>query len=507
MQVNLYAAVENGLEFFPPTQGRFNDEERFQKMTRVSVDQLFHNIDALLNRDIKDCLSKHLDGLLRNNASIYKVGSSVQRRERIDYFEAGEDGKKGVKCKTVREGYFNRLALKCFNTTVYKPQSIQSESSCIINGKPSTRFRSKKPVTPPEICRPTLSMSKNGARQERLKFERLPLTLDRDSNQYDLLLSNGWWRSERGGESTSDSETEAEVFNEAKPNSVLNVEIKSDNSDHCRSLNMCGSAESVRSLFSSVVLDNCNDGSKTQSRASSTSSELSKLQGIQSEELFRRASETSSFFHLTSGYGNESEIIKALRPPQPTPDLDDKTCQTCSENYSLSSFSRSTTFASDAAIYSEDLRLGYRELFHYRLNAKSRLDYDKLEAVKYTYYRPDKPLILKEEKSSQKYFEKCRTSVFPNVISNRAKNSKAIPVVIQKEAVKRRPNTADIPVKLRLQHRSNAFTKLRKVKEENSIDERVLPTTLNKPTDASYSVMTPYMANVVWSVMDDEKVV
>lgn len=25
--------------------------------------------------------------------------------------------------------------------------------------------------------------------------------------------------------------------------------------------------------------------------------------------------------------------------------------------------------------------------------------------------------------------------------------------------------------------------------------------------DASYSVMTPYMANVVWSVMDDEKVV
>ena len=211
------------------------------------------------------------------------------------------------------------------------------------------------------------------------------------------------------------------------------------------------------------------------------------------------------FFRLTSGYGDESEIIKAPRPPQPTPDLDDKTYQICSENNSPSSFSRSTSFASDAAIFSEDLELGYRELFHYRLNSKSRLDYNTFEAVKHNYIaRPDKPLILKEENSSQKYLDKC---VSPNMKASRAKSGKAIPVVLQKQAVKRRPNTANIPVKLRLQHRSNAFTKFNKVQEEISTDERVLPITLNKPTDASFSVMTPYMANVVWSVMDDENVV
>ena len=475
--------------FFPPTLGRINDEERSQKINRVNMDQLFHNIDALLKRDINDCLSKHLDGLLRNNATIYQVLPSVQRREMIDYFEVG---KEAVKCKTVKEGYFSQLALKCPNTSVYKSQSVQTESSCpAINGKPSTRFRSKKPVTSPEICRPTRSVSITDARKERLKFERIPLTLD--SDQYNVSPSNGWWRSERSGESTSNSEAEAEVINDAKSYSGSNAEIKS-NSDHCRSLDVYISAEGV--------LENCNDGSEAQTRTSSTSSELSKIQGMQSEELLRRASETSSFFR---GYGDESEIIKAPRPPQPTPDLDDKTYQTCSENYSLSSFTRSTSFASDAAIFSEDLELAYRDLFHYRLNAaKSRLDYNKLKVVKHNYSRPDKSLILKEENRSQKYFDKC---VSPNMKASRAKSNKDIPVVLQKQAVRRRPNTANIPVKLRLQHRSNAFTKLNKVKEENSTDERVLPITLNKPTDASFSVMTPYMANVVWSVMDDEKVV
>ena len=85
-------------------------------------------------------------------------------------------------------------------------------------------------------------------------------------------------------------------------------------------------------------------------------------------------------------------------------------------------------------------------------------------------------------------------------------NNKAISAVLQKGAVKRRPNTVDIPVKLRLKHRSNAFTKFSKVTEDKSADERVLPTTLSKSAEASYSVMSPYMANVVWSVMDDEKV-
>ena len=154
------------------------------------------------------------------------------------------------------------------------------------------------------------------------------------------------------------------------------------------------------------------------------------------------------------------------------------------------------------------MKLGYRELFHYRLSTKSRIDNNKLRALKHNYLRPDKKSMPKEENSSQKYLNKYRktTCVFPNVNASRAKSNKAIPVVLQKKAVKRRPNTADIPVKLRLQHRSNAFTKF-KVNKENGAHERVLPTTLNKSAQTTYSLMTPYMANVVWSVMDDENVV
>ena len=481
-------------KFFHPAQALINEEEQSQKINRVSVDQLFHNLDALLKRDVSDCLSKQLEGLLKNYPTIYQVRPSVQRRERCDYFEAGEDGEKGVKCKMVqRESCSNQLALKCPNTSVYNSQSLQSKSSSPVNGKPSPAFASKKPATPPQILRPTRSIITTDARKEKLKLERNPLTLE--SDRHDVLPSDGWWRRENSDESASESETEAEVINETKSNSGLNADV-------------CSSPESVQSLSNSVVLNYCHDGSKAQTPAGYSPGVLSKIQGMQSQELLRGASETYSFLNLTSGSEKESGIIMAPRPPQPTPDLDDNTCQTCSENYSLSSYSRSTSFASDAAILGEDLKLGYRELFHYRLSTKSRIDNNKLRALKHNYLRPDKKFMPNEENSSQKYLNKYRktTCVFSNVNASRAKSNKAIPVVLQRKAVKRRPNTADIPAKLRLQHRSNAFTKF-KVNKENGAHERVLPTTLNKSAQTTYSLMTPYMANVVWSVMDDENVV
>lgn len=64
-----------------------------------------------------------------------------------------------------------------------------------------------------------------------------------------------------------------------------------------------------------------------------------------------------------------------------------------------------------------------------------------------------------------------------------------------------------ILVKLRFLYWSNFFVKFSKVKEEKSIDERVLFIILNKLMDVLYLVMILYMVNVVWFVMDDEKVV
>lgn len=499
-------------KLFPLTQSRIDDEERSQK-NRVSLDQLFHNLDALLKRDMSDCLSKQLNGLLNNNAKIYQARPSVQRREsRRDYLEAGEDDGNEVNYKTDKESYISQYALKSPKTPVYKPSNLPSKSNRSKYGKSSAVFSSKKPATPPQIS-PTLSNSKNSDRKGQLKFERLPLTLE--GNRCSALPSNGWWISDANGASGSDSETETEAVRETDCNSCLNMGIKSGKSDQSRSFDECSSPDSVHSPFSSEVLNYSSDGAESQTRTGSSPSTLSKIQGMQSEEL-REARENSSFFHLTSGSGNESgmmdETFVVPMPPRPSPELDDETCQTSSENDSLPCFSRCTSFASDAAMFDDDLELHYKELFRYRSNMASRINYNNLGTFKHNYSRHDKGLIMpRDVDSSQRCFDKSRkiTCVFPkvNVSKERIMNNKNIPVVTQEGAVKRRPNTADIPVKLRFRHRSNAFTKFSKVTEENSADERVLPTTLNKSADASYSVMTPYMANVVWSVMDDEKVV
>lgn len=498
-------------KLFPPTQSRTDDEDRPQK-NRVSLDQLFHNLDALLKRDRSDCLSKQLNGLLNNNAKIYQAKPSVQRRERRDYLEE-EDVDKEVNYKTDKESYFSQHALKCSKTSVYKSSNLQSKWNRAKYGKSTVVFSSKKPATPPQISQ-TPSAIKNSSRKGQFKFERLPLTLE--GNRCNVLPSNGWWRTDATSESGSDSETEAEVVRETECNSPSNMGIKSDKSDQSRSVDFRSSPASAHSSFSSDVLDYSSDGSESQTRAVSSPSTLSKIQGIQSEEL-RGTRENSSFFHLTNASGNENgridETILVPIPPQPSPDLDDKTCQASSENNSLSYFSRCTSFVSDAALLDADLELHYKELFHYRFNTASRINYNKLETFTHNFSRPDKGRILRDVDCSQRCSDRSRkiACVFPKVNISREKtmNKKAIPMVLQKgTTLKRRPYTADIPVKLRLKHRSNAFTKrFNKVTEENGADERVLPTTLNKSADASYSVMTPYMANVVWSVMDDEKVI
>ncbi|KAL9955372.1 hypothetical protein ACROYT_G036682 [Oculina patagonica] len=323
-------------KLFPPTQSRIDDEERSQK-NRVSLDQLFHNLDALLKRDMRDCLSKQLNGLLNNNAEIYQARPSVQRRERRDYVETGEDVGNEIKYKTDKETNFSKYALNRPKTPVYKPSNLQSKSNRSKYGESSAVFSSKKSATPPQIS-PTPSNSKKSDRKEQLKFERLPLSLE--DNRCNALPSNGWWITDANGESSSDSETEAEVIKKTECDSYSNMGIKSDKSDQLRSLDVCSSPDSVHSSFSSVVLDYSSDKSRSQTSAGSSPSTLSKLQRIQSGEL-KEAGENSSFFHLTNGSGNDSgmmdETFVEPMPPRPSPDLDDETCQTSSENDSLKS--------------------------------------------------------------------------------------------------------------------------------------------------------------------------
>ena len=475
------------------------------------MDQLFHNLDELLKRDMNDCLSKQLNGLLDDNAQIYQVGPRNQRES--VHFEVGEDFRKNVEYKTVKEGYFRRpFAQKSHSALVHKPLTLQHKSIRSRNGMssapPTDVFSSKKQVTPPPTP-PTPSRSTTNETKRQLNFERLPLPLEADG--CDMLPSNGWWRTEADSAGSSDSETDSEVISEAKSSACFNLETKNDESTQLCSLNERRSSKSCRSSFSSAVSEFSNDESKTQAQDSSSPSPPSEIQEKQFGELSGEM-ETSPFFHLTSRPGSESELMNETylepRPPQPTPDLDDKTCF---ENKLLSCFRRSTSLISTAEMFDDDLKLDYKELFHHRFyNTTSRINYNNFAIFKHNYSHPDQGPIIRED-SFQRCFDKCRkiTCVFPKVneSKDRSKNSKAIPVILQKRAFQSRPNTAEVPVKLRLTQRGSAFTKFTKTTEEIGPDERVLPTTLNKSAEASYSVMTPYMANVVWSVMDDEKVV
>lgn len=491
-QVRKFIAEEKmDWKLLPSTQSSIDDKECSQK-NRASLDKLFNNLEALLERDMSDCLSKQLHGLLNNNTKIYKARPSMQRREKLDYFEAVEDVVKNGNYKVVKESCFNQNSLNFPNSSVPKPSNLQTKSN---RPQYSAVFSSKKTTALPQNSQ-TPSNRKNSDRTRQLKFERLPLTFE--DNQCNALPSNGWWMIDEHSESNSDSETEAKVVRKTDCNSRLSIEIKSDSDefDQSCSLDAHSKTDSVQSLFITDLLGYSNEGSISQTTTGSSPSAL------------------SSFFHLTSGSGNESqmmdETIVAPRPPQTSPDLDDKTCQTSSENDSRSCFSRRTSFSSEAATFDDDLKLHYKELFHYRFNTASRINYNNLEAFKHNYSRHDKSFMPSDADSSKRSFDKGRkiTCVFPkvNVNKERTMNKKAIPAALQKKAVQRLQNSANIPVKLRLKHRSNAFTKFSEVTENNSTDERVLPTTLNKSADASYSVMTPYMANVVWSVMEDEKV-
>jgi len=81
---------------------------------------------------------------------------------------------------------------------------------------------------------------------------------------------------------------------------------------------------------------------------------------------------------------------------------------------------------------------------------------------------------------------------------NFPKKPVCVPVLLPKT-----PEKPDKPVLLRMQHRQDKFMSRKREKHDEG---RLLPTTLTGLTKGGYSVMTPYMASVVWSIMEYESV-
>lgn len=482
-------------KLFPPTQSRVYSQE-FSEKNRVSLEQLFHNLDALLERDTRDCLSKQLDGLLKNNARLYQVRPSFHRRQKTENFNWGYIGK-ALKCNTVSP-------MKSLSKEIDKPLELQVKSNRPHCDKsrsaahPNDLLSSMEPTTPARISK-KLSYGKN-----RNKIP-LRLTSEGECNGGDSLPSNGWWQEQTF--SDSGTETEAGV-EETDFGATLNLEIKSDDFLHS-CIARCTPESCQLPLFSSDVSETSHNDAKMQTQVGSCPSRISKPRGLQIKEE-NGANETCNFFQLTSEVGNEEDFMNETCllpiPPPTTPVPTDKTSQTCFEDKPTLRFSRSLSLSSYPATFDDDLKLDRRELLQHRPNTTSRINYNKLDTSRYNYSSPNNARIIKKV-SSKRSLENRNKVLCALPKMNLSKVNKTSPAVFSETVVERRPNTANVPVKLRLKHRSKSSAKFSDEDTRHiGADERVLPTTLNKSADASYSIMTPYMANIVWSVMDDEKV-
>ena len=314
------------------------------------------------------------------------------------------------------------------------------------------------------------------------------MNLGTDKSEVEVLPSNGWWLEQR----SSDSEAESDL--DIDCSASLSLNINSD--DFGSSTSICSSIKKGRRSL--VVSKNRHSEAEYQERKDSFSSQLSEdYKMLTSEQGGEK--DCYNFFELTSGTGDEEESFSAVpSPPSTSPVVDDKG----SEFRSNSGPSSQLYNAHDKEIFDDNLSLEYRALLQHRPNTTSRITYTTLKtSYGHNYAFQGIGRIIQEYNRSQ------------GILETRNKTHCALPKVNNKttttdhlgNADKRRPHTAALPVILKLTHRKKSGVS-GKLAEDKDTDERVLPTTLNKSAEASYSIMTPYMANIVWSVMEDENV-
>ena len=451
------------------------------------MERLCDNLDALLRRDKRDCLSKQLHGLL-NNAGKHQVRlkADIQRTPTSGKLNDGSDLERAGKCSSVKEEYNEKLSRKYLNTEVRR-ELADSKASCSHEGKHKSginkTFYAKE-------SRPIHTKFLSGKCKKR---GQILMNLEIDKSEIEVLPSNGWWLEQR----SSDSETESDL--DIDCSASLNLNTNSD--DFGSSTSICSSIKNGRRSL--VVSKNGHSGAEYQGRKDSFSSQLSEdYKMLTSEQGGEK--DSCNFFELTSGTGDEEASFSVVpSPPSTSPVVDDKGSEFRSNSGPSSlSLSQPLYNAHDEEIFDDNLSLEYRELLQHRPNTTSRITYTTLKtSYGHNYAFKGIGRIIEEYNRSR------------GILETRNKTHCALPKVNNKtttidhlgNAHKRRPHTAALPVILKLTHRKKCGVS-GKLTEDKDTNERVLPTTLNKSAEASYSIMTPYMANIVWSVMEDEKV-
>lgn len=475
-------------KLFPSTQASVY-YQGYSQQNRICMERLCDNLDALLRRDKRDCLSKQLHGLL-NSARKHEVRlkAGIQRTPTSEKLKDENDLERADKCSSVTEEYNEKLSRQHL-TTEARRELADSKASCSREGKSKSgrnkKFFAKEPVTLRPTSTKILNKDKNRG--------QIHMNLEIDKSQVEMLPSNGWWLEQR----SSDSETESDL--DIDCGARLNLNTNSD--DFGSSTSKCSNIKNGRQSL--VVSKRGYREAEYQARKNSFSSQLSEdykmLTTEQGEEK-----DSCNFFELTSGTGDKEESFLVVpSPPSTSPVVDDKGSEFRSNSGpSPLSLTQPLYNAHDEEIFDDNLSLEYRALLQHRPNTTSRITYTTLKtSYGYNNAFQGRGRIIEENNRSQ------------GILETRNKTRCALPKVNNNttttdhlgNADKRRPHTAALPVILKLTHRNKSGVSS-KLTEDKDTEERVLPTTLNKSAEASYSIMTPYMANIVWSVMEDEKV-
>lgn len=475
-------------KLFPSTQASVY-YQGYSQQNRICMERLCDNLDALLRRDKRDCLSKQLHGLL-NSARKHEVRlkAGIQRTPTSEKLKDENDLERADKCSSVTEEYNEKLSRQHL-TTEARRELADSKASCSREGKSKSgrnkKFFAKEPVTLRPTSTKILNKDKNRG--------QIHMNLEIDKSQVEMLPSNGWRLEQR----SSDSETESDL--DIDCGARLNLNTNSD--DFGSSTSKCSNIKNGRQSL--VVSKRGYREAEYQARKNSFSSQLSEdykmLTTEQGEEK-----DSCNFFELTSGTGDKEESFLVVpSPPSTSPVVDDKGSEFRSNSGpSPLSLTQPLYNAHDEEIFDDNLSLEYRALLQHRPNTTSRITYTTLKtSYGYNNAFQGRGRIIEENNRSQ------------GILETRNKTRCALPKVNNNttttdhlgNADKRRPHTAALPVILKLTHRNKSGVSS-KLTEDKDTEERVLPTTLNKSAEASYSIMTPYMANIVWSVMEDEKV-
>ena len=461
-------------KLFPQTQVNvFNHQ--ITRNIRVSRHHLLNNVEALLRRDKTDCKTKQLNGLIASTERTYQVTPKFRRR--IEVKVKGNINMRGgdiANCRNSYENNDNRNSSRSEgNEMRIMFQNKTKHSHC--EGS-TTETYSKELLHNSKTLRPTKLSSKTSSDKERGSLTR-KFSVEKECKG-DELPGNGWWNEQRLSNFSYSENEEKEDIQKTEQNGNLDQ----DDTVNQFVLPLSTTRRIVQTLSSSSGEDLGETDSCSFEKGQIQTSCRSNFRERQCSAV-GQSSEGKAFdiFRLTSVETCASKVTR--NGEYCTPLLPRSDAETKANDFQ----------------FDDDLYLTSDQLFRYDTRTTSRLTCKTI-----------KP-------RSSNFVVKCRLNDKINNFAKGQETQQVLPRMTKSKLNKIAPvGTADdtqrpqgevnSPVKLRLKHRGEFLAQSRGAAEIiKGTDERMLPTTLQKSADASYSIMSPYMASVVWSVMADEE--